>query len=183
MKLYIFRHGETFANVEKVVSDGHSPVVQLTPLGKEQAQNLSRELAPVNLPLLYSSPYDRALETAKFVASAHQTPIEILDDLREFNFGVGEGKTEAEVCQLYSQQFSDVLNVGDEQTYDVHLPQGESKQEALRRFENALQYIKKNCPFPTAGVATHGHVMAIYYYHLYHQVHGFKNCEYMIIDV
>lgn len=183
MRLYIFRHGETFANVEKVVSDGHSHWVQLTDLGKQQAQNLARELAPLNLPIIYSSPYDRALNTAQIVAAPNKTPIEILDDLREFNFGVIEGKTEQEAFETYFQQFSDVLNVEDETSYQVRLPQGESKEDALARFLKALNFIKLNCPFDTAGVATHGHVMALFYFHLYHRIHKFENCACLSIEI
>ena len=183
MRLYIFRHGETFANVEKLVSDGHSPKVQLTPLGREQATKLGEELSPQNLPIIYASPYDRALQTAELVAAPHHTPITVLDDLREFSFGLTEGWSEAETFAKYNDEFNAVLNVGDEQTYQVRLPQGETKQEALQRFINVLEYIKQNCPYDKAGVATHGHIMSIYFYHLYHQVHGFKNCEYMILDI
>lgn len=183
MRLYIFRHGETFANVEKLVSDGYGPKVQLTEKGKEQALLLGKELASVKLSLIFSSPYDRALQTAKTVAAPNQTPIKILDDLREFSFGIAEGHSEAETFAKYNREFNAVLNVGDEQTYDVCLPQGESKQEALKRFIKAISYIKENCSYENVGIATHGHVMSLYYYHLYHQVHGFKNCEYMIVEI
>ena len=168
MQLYIFRHGETFANVEKIVSDGYSDKVQLTEKGKQQALQLGAELAVQKLPLIYASPYDRARQTAELVASYHQTPIEILPDLHEFSFGITEGWTEEKTFAEYNVEFNAVLNVGDENTYQIRLPEGETKAEAVKRFENALKYIKSHCPFDRAGVATHGHIMSLFYYHIYH---------------
>ena len=103
MQLYIFRHGETFANVEKIVSDGYSDKVQLTEKGKQQALQLGAELAVQKLPLIYVSPYDRARQTAELVASYHQTSIEILPDLHEFSFGVTEGWTEEKTFAEYQK--------------------------------------------------------------------------------
>lgn len=183
MKLYIFRHGETFANVDKLVSDGYSSIVQLTPLGKEQALELGKKLSPKKLPLIYSSPYDRARTTAEYVASFNQTPIEIINDLREFSFGITEGWTEEKTYKKYNFEFKSVLDVSDENTYNISLPEGESKQEALNRFLQALTFIKNNCPYEQVGVATHGHIMSLYYYHLYKQVHGFKNCEVLEVEI
>ena len=182
MKLYIFRHGETFANVEKIVSDGYSSKVQLTDRGKEQALLLGNELQKLHLPIIYSSPYDRAHMTAQYVAQFNRTPINIMSDLHEFSFGIAEGKTEAEIYTKYNKEFTSILDVADEKTYQVRLPEGESKEEAVNRFSKAINYILANCPYDIAGVATHGHVMSLYYYHLYHELHSFKNCEYFVLD-
>lgn len=183
MKLYLFRHGETFANKEILVADGYSSIAQLTDLGKEQALNLGRKLASKQLPIIYSSPFDRARQTAEYVASYNHTPIKILPDLREFSFGKAEGLSEEEAFQKYENEFDAVLTVADTSSYQVRIPEGESKEEALARFLNALEIIKQDCKYEEVGVATHGHIMSLYYYNRYHRVHHFENCELLEVEI
>lgn len=183
MKLYIFRHGQTFANASLYVQDGHEPLSQLNETGLMQAENLKNRLAQEKLPIIYASPFDRARQTGNIVAEANHSKVEIIDDLREFCFGAAEGLYETDVIQKYKYEFSSVLNVADEKTYDVRLPEGESKREALVRFEKALSYIKTNCPYEKAGVATHGHIMRLFYYNHYHHDYLFDNCEFFELEI
>lgn len=183
MKLYIFRHGETFANVENMVQDGHSSEAQLTAAGEKQAQNLRDELADEKLPVIYASPFDRAKRTGEIVAEANNSKLVILDELQEVGFGVAENKHETEVFKEYGSEFGALLNVADLTTYDVKIPGGESKREALQRFLEALDSIKQDCCCEKAGVATHGHLMRLLYFDLYHKDHIFKNGEYFVIEI
>lgn len=183
MKLYIFRHGETYANAEKLVADGHGPKAQLTELGRQQAMDLGKKLAPLHLPMIYSSPYDRALQTASYVAAPNQTPIKIVDGLHEFSFGKAEGLSEKETFDKYPREFQAVLDVSDESNMQTRMPGGENKEEALQRFIQALNLIAQNCSFPYVGVASHGHIMNLYHYHLYGREHPFANCEVMEVEI
>ncbi len=183
MKLYIFRHGETFANVERMVQDAHGSKAQLTRNGEAQAQKLRDELEAVKLPLVYVSPMDRAKRTGEIVAEANKSKIVVLDDLREVDFGEAENKHEDDIFEIYGKKFQAILDVPDLTTYDVRLPGGETKQEALERFMEVLEFIKQDCRCDKAGVATHGHIMRLFYYHLYHVDHIFRNGEYFVIDI
>lgn len=62
VKLYIVRHGQP-ANQEPGYSGGPNP--GLSRLGHEQAQRTARQLAQWGIDVLYSSPYQRAIETAQ----------------------------------------------------------------------------------------------------------------------
>ncbi len=183
MKLYIFRHGETFANVEKMVQDAHSAKAQLTPNGFAQAQKLRDELEKENLPLVYVSPMDRAKQTGEVVAEANNSKVVVLDDLREVGFGEAENKHEDDIFKKYGEEFQAILDVPDLMTYDVRLPGGETKREALERFIGVLDFIKQDCRCDKAGVATHGHIMRIFYYYLYHIDHEFRNGEYFVVNI
>lgn len=69
--LYLFRHGETFSNVEGIFQGSTEP---LTPKGREQAAQLAARLSSQHnrypITLLLSSNYARALETASPIAHA-----------------------------------------------------------------------------------------------------------------
>lgn len=183
MKLYIFRHGQTKANKLQRVQTGYEEFAQLDETGISQAEKLRDELAAENLPVVYASPFDRARQTGETVASANNSDIVILDDLREVDFGTAEGLAETEVMEKYGDEFSAVLNVSDMATYDVKIPNGESKREALERFKEALEFIKQDCQCDKAGVATHGHIMRLFYFDKYKKDHIFKNAEYFVIEI
>ncbi len=180
MKLYIFRHGETEGNVKNVCQDGSWP---LNETGLKQAENLRDILSEVNLPIVYASPYVRAHKTGEIVASAVNAEVFTLDGLQEFYFGDAEGLYESEVYEKYGYEFTNVCNVWDGSGCDVKMPNGESRAEALLRFKNALDFIKKECRFEKAGVATHGHIMRIFYYDYFKEDRLFKNCEYFVLEI
>lgn len=183
MKLYIFRHGQTKANKLKRVQTGHEELAQLDETGIAQAEELKEKLAVEKLPVIYASPFDRARQTGEIVAEGSSADVVVLDELREHGFGKAEGMSEAEVIQRYGAEFSAVLNVPDMTTYDVKIPEGESKKEALERFKEALEFIKQDCKCDKAGVATHGHIMRLFYFDKFGIDHIFKNAEYFVIDI
>lgn len=68
--LYIFRHGNIdkgFPHIRCADRSGHP----LSPLGIKQAFALSEFLADKKIDLVVSSPYDRALNTARIAVSGH----------------------------------------------------------------------------------------------------------------
>src|SRR5947207_1109736 len=69
----------------------------LTPTGLEQARKLARRLKGVAFTTLYSSDLGRAHQTARCIAD--ETGHEVIADqgLRERNFGIFEGLTNAEI--------------------------------------------------------------------------------------
>ena len=83
----------------------------------------------------------------------------------------------------YGYEFSSVCNVPDRNGFEVKMPNGESRREALERFKEALDFIRQDCCCDRAGVATHGHVMRIFYYDFFKEDRLFKNCEYFVLDI
>lgn len=180
MKLYIFRHGRTDGNDLKICQ---TPDFELNSEGIKQAEELRDKLAPVNLQIIYASPFKRANKTGSIVASAYNTPVEVVDGLQEMRFGEAEGMYEADMIKKYGQElFEQLVNVPDSH-WNVKIPGGESKSEALERFKQALAYIKKNCRHYTAGVATHGHVMRLFWYDRFNEDRIFDNCEYFELEI
>ncbi len=96
MKIYLARHGQSRWQIERTEGDWNSP---LTPLGHEQAQKLAGWLANghrvdpetrVEVGAVYSSPLQRAQETAVYTANALQLPIHTDENLAEATFLVSD---------------------------------------------------------------------------------------------
>ncbi len=96
MKSYminLIRHGSTAANaLGQYVG---STDVGLSEAGKEELRELLSTGIYPEVDMLYSSPLKRCTETAHILYEG--LPVNIVKDLREFNFGIFEGKTAEEL--------------------------------------------------------------------------------------
>lgn len=182
MKLYIFRHGQTDANIQGICQ-GLSGDYPLNATGVEQAKVLGKELAMLKLPIIYASPQIRAQMTAQAVAEPNATPIETVYDLHETIFGEGEGMFERDMYIKYKDVFQSQLNPNSPDFLTAKILGAESIQDNFDRYDRVVEYIKKNCPYEIAGVASHGTFMATIFYRLYGVINELKNCEYFIIEI
>jgi broad specificity phosphatase PhoE len=94
--LYLIRHGQSEANVDPDKM-GQTAEVPLTELGRQQAADLGQKLVDdgVHFDCVYSSPYDRAKDTA-IISAAHFGEIVFCDDLREYDAGDWKGSSRKE---------------------------------------------------------------------------------------
>ena len=82
MTIFVLRHGETYANVDKRYS-GFSES-KLTEKGKLQIENIKEILLTRKFDKVYCSPSSRTRETAEILGVEY-----IIDEnLREINFGI-----------------------------------------------------------------------------------------------
>lgn len=89
-EILIVRHPQTVANVEgRLVGQSDSPI---TDLGRRQMTALARAVSAEDPQIVYASPLGRALTTAHFI-TPDGTPLEIVEDLKEIDFGDAEGLT------------------------------------------------------------------------------------------
>ena len=79
--LFLVRHGESSAN-EKGIEAGPLPY-PLAKSGRKDASFLSKALKDVEFYAAYSSPVQRAVETAKIIARPHGLQIKTLEGLTE----------------------------------------------------------------------------------------------------
>ena len=129
MRLYFARHGQSEANLLRVISN-RGLVHPLTQLGRQQAAELARALASILISKIYSSPLLRARQTAEIVAAALNFPFEITDALREPDCGIAEGRSDEAAWAEHRR----VWNAWDEQRYDDHIEGGESFNDLRARF-------------------------------------------------
>ena len=90
--LMLIRHGENDYSKKGRLA-GRLPDVHLNDKGKQQADELSKALAGVPIKAIYSSPLERAMETAEPIARA--VKLKVIEDagLLEANVGKWQGQS------------------------------------------------------------------------------------------
>ncbi len=95
--IYLTRHGETEWNLENRLQGWQdSP---LTAKGRSHAEKLGRRLQDIPFQAVYSSPSERAYQTAQLICDGWSTPIETDDRLKEIHMGEWEGQTRETIEQ------------------------------------------------------------------------------------
>ena len=136
LRLFLIRHGETHWNQERRIQ-GSGSDIDLSEVGRRQAETLALLLRGEKISAIYSSPLKRALNTAQAIADYHHMSIETVSDLREIEAGKLEGVSLASLGSTLSQflvqwQHGEGL---------VKLPGGESLAELQERAWTAIQYV------------------------------------------
>jgi probable phosphoglycerate mutase len=92
-RIWLVRHGET----EWSLSGQHTgrTDVPLTTSGQRQAEGLARHLAGRAFALVLTSPLGRARETCRL--AGYESTAQVADDLREWDYGIYEGRTTAAI--------------------------------------------------------------------------------------
>lgn len=80
--IHLVRHAEVL-NPDHIVY-GRLPHYGLSELGRHQAADAARYLAGQPIVAVWSSPLERALETAGIIAARHNLPVRVNDDLTEW---------------------------------------------------------------------------------------------------
>ena len=142
MRLYFVRHGQSEANVLRVISNRDLPH-HLTDLGRQQAEALAQSMADVPLIAVYSSPIVRAAETAQIVAASKGLLVEMADALREPDCGIMEGRGDEEAWAEHARATHDWVV---QQKFDSRIEGGESYNDLHARF----------VPFVDRLIAAHG---------------------------
>jgi broad specificity phosphatase PhoE len=89
--LILIRHGDTDYVGNRLA--GHIPGIHLNPRGRQQAEAIAQRLASFPFTAVYSSPLERAIDTATPLARVHKLPVQILPSLTEINVGDWQGKS------------------------------------------------------------------------------------------
>lgn len=154
--VYIFRHGETDANIEHRMQGWLD--VPLNANGVAQAQALAQKLAGIKFDCVYSSPLSRAVDTARAVVGDQQ--IITNGDLREWNMGDFCGH----IVRLTDSPADTPIDMSGYIIYapfallsndDYIPPNGESYNMFVARVRDALLDIVKNSDGNTIAIATH----------------------------
>lgn len=150
-RLFLVRHGETKLNREgRYIGLRDDP---LTDLGVMQAQQLADALAPFSITTIYSSPLKRAYHTALPIAARQGLDVQLLDSLREGNFGLWEGLTSGEV-KARGQHDAELLRAW---RHDMTItpPEGESLEAMQTRVCAAVAELMQVHPDQAIVLVTH----------------------------
>jgi probable phosphoglycerate mutase len=156
-EILLVRHGETVWNQQgRMQGQNDSP---LTPTGLHQARQLARRLAQVAFSALYSSDLGRAHQTARCIADETGHEVIAEEGLRERNFGIFEGLTNAEIKTRYPDDYELFAK------RDPHyvMSGGESAAAFRERVMATLERIARMHDAETIVVVSHGLVLDALY--------------------
>jgi len=129
--MYFVRHGQSIANVERIISNAISDHAPLTELGRVQAIDLLEVLRKRGeFGAIYTSPLQRARETAQIIATGLGLEVEIKDGLREPFCGEIEGRGDYVAWELHAKQEKE----WSQGNHDFRIPGGESRNDVENRF-------------------------------------------------
>jgi broad specificity phosphatase PhoE len=148
-RLVLIRHGETDWNVEGRYQGQADP--PLNEKGLEQARQLVEELEESGLEVLYSSPLQRARQTADILADHIEIPLHIEPRLMEIHQGEWQTRLRSEIENLYPVLFSR----WETEPWRVTPPQGEHLSQVQRRVNSAIDEILVRHPGENLGIVTH----------------------------
>lgn len=156
MELYFVRHGKTEWNLEGKYQGGHgdSP---LLPESLHDITLLAKRLQDIKISHMYSSPLPRAKTTAEtLIKDLHEKiPFTIVDDLREFDLGIMEGRKFSEL----ENEMPEVIYAFRHQPvdYDYSLIKGESFEQVAARTTSAVKKIvAENNATDNVVIVSHG---------------------------
>ena len=145
------RHGKTNGNLERRYI-GQRTDEPLSEEGRRDALKLKAMLCQYGDRILFSSPMKRAVETAELLYPG--VDIHIIDDLKETDFGLFEGKNFEELKE--NADYQEWMRSGGTMAF----PEGEDRDSVTRRvlraFREALR-VGKNMAFICHG----GTIMSI----------------------
>ncbi|MCC7450910.1 MAG: histidine phosphatase family protein [Anaerolineae bacterium] len=146
-RVYLVRHGSTLLTQENRFAGETN--VPLADEGRQQAHRLAMRLAKEPIIVVYASPLDRTLETARILAEPHRLDVIPQDSLREMSYGRWEGLTRAEVETRYPDEYA----AWEEDPYTFAPEGGETGLTVTARALPGLLSIVKNHP--------DGHVLVV----------------------
>jgi len=152
--LYFVRHGQATNNLEGEELVGGHFDAPLTDRGKKQAAEVAEEIAASGLifDAIYSSPLQRAYNTAKAIAKKINYPedqIELLDILKERDFGSLAGKPFEEALGMSMDYYlKNPLSVD-------HIEGIETLAKLHKRSERIVQMMKQR-PVNSVLIVAHG---------------------------
>jgi broad specificity phosphatase PhoE len=141
----LVRHGET----EWSKSHRHTgrTDVPLTDTGRDQARLLGKMLTTWNDVRVFTSPLLRAVETCRLAGFADHS--ETVDDLREWDYGVYEGRITSDIRS----------EIPDWSVWTHPVLKGESAEEVAMRADRVIELIRKEDR--DVVMFAHGHLLRI----------------------
>ncbi len=132
---------------------GRAPGVHLNDSGRRQARALDAALALVPLAAVYSSPLERARETAEPLADRIGQAVTISPGLQELDFGDWTGRTLASLAgDPIWQRFNQQRGV-------TRIPGGETMDEVVARAAPTVSGVAAEHPGSLIAAVTHGDVI------------------------
>jgi len=160
---YLVRHGATEANLRKpYLLQGRRTNLPLSQVGRRQAEATQRVLRDRPIHAIFTSPLQRAHQTAHILAEPHGLPVRSLEALSECDVGRWEGLSWDEV----RSQDPTLWAAFDADPGTQPYAGGESFQQVQDRVIPALQQLLMDHPVENILVVTHNIVARVIVAHV-----------------
>ena len=148
--IIFLRHGEAENNVKKILA-GRTPGINLTEQGKQQAEQAGEMIKSLNISAIYSSPIDRAMQTAEIVGK-HCDVKPISDDrLIELDMGKFTMVPYTEIFKNHGNVFLKFY----EGNLEISHNGVESFAEVQKRVFDIVDYVKNKHKDENVVLVTH----------------------------
>lgn len=147
-RLILLRHGRTEMSAAGVYAGLRD--VALDDVGRRQAEAAAKVLADRGIDVIVSSPLSRCVQTAEAVAAVVGGQVQIIEDLRECDFGAYEGKTFAEADAMDPEYHQRWVCDGT-----LPAPDGESNDDVNKRVRKVRRQLERDYPGKTVLVVSH----------------------------
>lgn len=151
MNLTAIRHCESIGNKKRIVDDNAVPNGEndaLSESGREQAQQLAKELEKHQFDVIIMSPFRRTRETIAPYLTQHEVPVVVSDLVGERNAGVWKGKMVDDI-----KSYCDEHGIKDRVSWKPE--GGESILDVYERAKSFLDYLKESFPAKSVLVCSH----------------------------
>ncbi len=161
MQVFVLRHGVTEDGEADVHQHGESV---LSIEGINQAKQIAANFSTLNLDRIYTSPDQRARQTAAIISSHMADPIEVishqdLHEMRKPDLYIGKSHHDPEVKRQKDEMKKNI-------TPDFRLPGGENVFDVKDRVDRVLEELEK-CFYKRVLVITHSAVIRVMILSLY----------------
>lgn len=153
-QLLLIRHGENdYTRTGRLA--GWTPGVGLNEAGRKQAQALAEKLKAAPIAAIYSSPLERARETAAPLAEAKKLDVQIVEGLGEVQYGQWQGKSLKRLARTKLWRTVQGLPSA------MQFPEGETFRSVQSRAVNAIEALVQAHPKDLVAVFSHGDVIKL----------------------
>jgi probable phosphoglycerate mutase len=142
----LIRHGECDTGGK---ISGHTRGFHLTQNGKDQADAMAQRLKDIQISALYSSPIERAIETACYIERQKNIVMEIREELIEVNFGDWTG---IKMASLSDNTYWNNFNIFKGA---FRIPEGEMVEEIASRMCRFIEEVRRKVSGNIA-IVSHG---------------------------
>ena len=157
MKIYLFRHGGTYYNKNKIFTGWKDS--KLTRKGKQDAKKLARKLKNKKIQLAYQTRLSRSKSTLKEVIKSHPECKRIITDNRmiERKYGELEGLQHKKIIEKYGKKQYEIWH----RSYSISPPNGESIKMVEKRVKSFIMDLIKKMKKDkiNVGISAHGNSM------------------------
>lgn len=160
MDFYLVRHG-TNDYLSKHLLAGRLPAVHLNEQGRAEAERLSDTLTSSGIQRIFSSPLERAFQTAEPTAKRLGLQVEIAPEILEIDFGDWTGKAIRDLDRDSGWKNFNLYRSG------TRIPNGETMLEAQTRMVAFLEKLQRENSGKTIALFSHGDpIKSVFAYYL-----------------